>query len=100
RFVPGDTVDAVGFAAAGEYTSFLHGATVRKLEPGPPPRPLPITPTDALSGHYHFQLVRVDASLLDQVAIAGEQVFTLRAGKHPFSAVLEDDQETAALTRL
>jgi signal transduction histidine kinase/DNA-binding response OmpR family regulator len=100
RLEPGDLVDAIGFPASGEYTPVLQHAIFRKIASGPAPVPVLITAEEARSGNYYPQIVQIEASLLDRVATATEQVLTLQAGKHVFNAILEHpevDEETGSL---
>ena len=87
---PGDVVDVVGFAAAGEFIPVLKDASFRKLDSTDPPTSVPITAEDAVSGSYQSQLVRVEANLLDRKADARQEVLTLQAGKYTFNATLEN----------
>jgi len=86
---PGDRVDVIGFAAAGEYTPVLQDAVFQKISTGPPPTPVFITAEEAFSGNYNSQLVRIEGHLLDRMATSTEQVLTLQAGKYTFNAFLE-----------
>jgi signal transduction histidine kinase/CheY-like chemotaxis protein len=84
----GDRVEAVGFAATGEYTPVLQGSIVRRLGPGPALPPVYITAEDALNGLHHGELVSIEARLVERTIRPGEQVLTLQAGKNTFTAVL------------
>jgi signal transduction histidine kinase/CheY-like chemotaxis protein/HPt (histidine-containing phosphotransfer) domain-containing protein len=97
---PGDRVDVVGFAAAGEYTPVLQDAAFQKLNAGAAPAPVLITPEEALSGNYDSQLVQIEANLLDRMGNTTEQVLTLQAGKYTFNAFLENARSSEALTAL
>ena len=78
---PGDRIDVVGFAATGDYTPVVEDATLQKLSSGPPPTPVFITPEEALGGNYHFQLVEMEAYLLNRTVTSNEQVLTLQGWK-------------------
>ncbi|MEN3335895.1 MAG: hypothetical protein V7641_5260 [Blastocatellia bacterium] len=97
---PGDRVDVVGFAAAGDYTPVLQDTTFQKLDAGAVPAPVLITPEEALSGNYDSQLVQIEANLLDRMGNTTEQVLTLQAGKYTFNAFLENARSSEALTAL
>jgi signal transduction histidine kinase/CheY-like chemotaxis protein len=88
-FQPGDLVDVVGFAATSDYTPIVEDATIQKLSSGLPSLPVFITAEEALGGNYHFQLVEIEAYLINRTVTANEQVLTLQAGKHIFNASLE-----------
>jgi signal transduction histidine kinase len=67
---------------------------------GPAPDPVPITAEEARSGNYYPQMVQIEASLLDRVATANEEVLTLQSGKYTFNAILdrpEVDGDTGSL---
>jgi signal transduction histidine kinase len=100
RVESGDRLEVVGFAASGEYTPVMEDATLQKLSSGPPPTPISLTPEQALSGNYHFQLVQIDASLLNVSAGSTEQVLTLQSGKHIFEALLTNVAGSAGVTAL
>ncbi len=97
---PGDRIDVVGFAAAGEYTPVLQDATFKKLSAGSVPAPIFITAEEALGGNYHSQLVQIEGYLLDRVANSTEHILTLQAGKYTFNAFLENVQNGEDLTSL
>ena len=86
---PGDRMDVVGFPTKGDYLPVLQDAIVRKNEAGPPPLPAYVTIEEALGGNYHAQLVRMEATLLDQIVNSTGRVLTLQAGRHVFNAILE-----------
>jgi signal transduction histidine kinase/DNA-binding NarL/FixJ family response regulator/HPt (histidine-containing phosphotransfer) domain-containing protein len=88
RLDVGTRIDAVGFAAAGDYTPVLQGVSLRKLGPGPSPDSTFVTSEDALSGQYHGQLVTIEARLIDRLLRPNEQVLTMQAGRNSFSALL------------
>jgi signal transduction histidine kinase/CheY-like chemotaxis protein len=97
---PGDRLDLVGFAAAGDYLPEMQDASVQSQEPGPPPEAEYVTSDEALSGNYHAQLVRIEAYLVDQSRTASESVLTLRAGRHTFSAVLDSAVDSEPLSAM
>jgi signal transduction histidine kinase/DNA-binding response OmpR family regulator len=93
----GDLVDAVGFAAMGEYSPLLRDAIVRKIgASSPPPAPL-ITPQQALSGDFNNRLVVLEAQLLGQARDEHERILILRAENFTFNAQVADDPGTSAL---
>jgi signal transduction histidine kinase/CheY-like chemotaxis protein len=100
RVEPGERVDVVGFAAAGDYTPVLQDAILQKLNAGAAPVAALITPEEALSGNFDSQLVQIEANLLDRMGSTTEQVLTLQAGKYTFNAFLENGRSTEALTAL
>src|SRR5271157_1011060 len=88
---PGDIVDVVGFTALGDYTPSLHEATFRKLGSRPPPAPRPVTATEALSGDFDGDLVRIDGRLITQKEATGQHTLLLDSGGTVFSAILPAD---------
>jgi signal transduction histidine kinase len=85
----GDVVDAVGFAAAGEYKPVLQDAKLRRGRSGTPPPATAITPADGMSGRYDSRLVTLEAQLLDSVRGSDEQQHLLmRGGPYVFTAIL------------
>jgi signal transduction histidine kinase/CheY-like chemotaxis protein len=94
---PGDRLDVVGFAAAGDYLPMLTEAVVLTQEHGPAPSPVYIIPDEALGGNYHAQLVQMEAYLVDQSVRSTELVYRLRIGRHTFNAFLENIPGAVAL---
>jgi signal transduction histidine kinase/CheY-like chemotaxis protein len=97
---PGDTLDLVGFAAAGDYLPEMQDASIQRQVSGSPPHADYVTSDEALSGNYHAQLVRIEAYVVDQSQTASETVMTLRAGRHTFSAVLDSSADTSPLAAI
>ena len=89
---PGDEVNILGFPAAGDYLPVLSNAIVRRAGSAAPFPPSYITVDDALSGNYHAQLVRLEATLVDASVDAGAHTLTLQAGGHLFTASLVSDR--------
>ena len=81
---PGDRVDVVGFPALGDYTPTLHEAAIRKLGSGPPPKPRPVTATEALSGDLDGDLVRIDGRLVAQKRTTNQYTFLLDSEARSF----------------
>jgi signal transduction histidine kinase/DNA-binding response OmpR family regulator len=100
RVAPGDRIDLVGFAAAGDYLPELQDAIVEQRDAGTAPHPTYITTDEALTGNHHAQLVRIEAYLVDQSRTSTESVLTLRAGRHTFNAVLDDGADASVLAAI
>ena len=94
---PGDIVDVVGFPAVGDYTPSIHEAIFRKLGLGPPPAPRPVSATEALSGDFDGDLVRIGGRLIAQKRITDQDTFLLDSGGTLFSAILQADPADARL---
>ncbi|MGO9094343.1 MAG: ATP-binding protein [Bryobacteraceae bacterium] len=86
---PGDRVDVVGFAQAGEFTPELREAEITWLGNGPPPRPARINVDEALGGTHDAELVEIDALLVDQIVNGSQSSLVLRSGGKLFHATLE-----------
>ncbi|MEO6235796.1 MAG: ATP-binding protein [Vicinamibacterales bacterium] len=97
---PGDRVNVVGFPAAGDYLPVLRNAQVERYDTGPQPVPADVTTDEAMSGNYHAQLVRLEATLLDQVANGAGRTLTLQANRQTFNAFLEGPPGLDSLTAI
>jgi signal transduction histidine kinase len=84
----GDVVDAVGYAAPGEYSPVLRDAVIRRIGSGPLPPAPTITPEQALTGKFSNRLVTIEARLLSHVANSAEHRMILQAGNFTFDAGL------------
>ncbi len=86
---PGDRVEVLGFARAGEYISpVLEDAVFRKVGTGRALSPLRIAAEDGDRDTNHAALVQIEAVLLDRVQRQHEQLLELRSHKMVFSAQL------------
>jgi len=93
---PGDRLDIAGFAEPGVHAATVHDAIFRRLGPGPPPIPVTVTAEELLSGRHDSELVRMEAWLVDKLALPGEDMLVLRAGRNVFSAHLPRLDESGA----
>ncbi len=84
----GDQVDAVGYAAPGEYSPILQDAVIRRAGSGRSPSAPVITPEEALTGKFSNQLVAIEGRLLSHVANSAERRLILQAGNFTFDAEL------------
>jgi len=94
-FRRGDLVEAIGTPISGDYNPILRYSTVRLLEHGPAPQPIPLTPLQALAGDHDGDLVEIEADLLNWrkqrnaawlVMKSGEQVFETEVERLPDSS--------------
>ncbi|MGA2183687.1 MAG: response regulator [Bryobacteraceae bacterium] len=85
----GDVVEVLGFAQAGAFNPVLRNAEIHKLGVFKPPQPLTVTAGDVLEEGYDSELVRIDAVLVDQVNVRGDQSMVLQAGDRLFNARLD-----------
>ncbi|MGA2434012.1 MAG: response regulator, partial [Bryobacteraceae bacterium] len=97
---PGERLDVVGLASPGGFAPVLRGAAVRTLGHEPAPRPIWITPDDAMSGDYDSQLVEIEAQLLGRVAMPGEQILLMQAGQRAFDAHLANSSSGSRLAEV
>jgi signal transduction histidine kinase len=90
---PGERVEVVGAPTATVFAPLLQDAEFRRVDEGPPPVPVPVSMSDALSGKYDGKLVSLRARLLAQdTRQAGglkHQVLALQAGDTLFDALWE-----------
>lgn len=82
----GEQVEAIGFAASGQYTPMLQDASYRKIADGLPPTPTWINRDEALKGDFDCRLVRIEAELLNRANDGREQSLTLKVGGVIFQA--------------
>lgn len=97
---PGDRVELLGFPGKGEYTPMLQDAIWKKVGAGTPPRPMTVTPDEALGGLHDCQLVEMEGTLLNRSQNDRETVLVLEKDKHTFIAVLEAQGPGTELTEL
>jgi signal transduction histidine kinase/DNA-binding response OmpR family regulator len=84
----GDLVDVVGFPTPGGYTPILEGAIFRQAGTGPPVTPVPVTATEAITGKYDAELVRIQGRLVDQDWATKDPTLVLSSGSILFHAIL------------
>lgn len=89
RFGPGDAVDIVGFLEAGRYTHSLDGTIVQRLHSGPVPLPKPVTASEASSGSYNAELIKIEGTVVGQYHSQTEDVLSIRKGSLTFDAALQ-----------
>jgi signal transduction histidine kinase/CheY-like chemotaxis protein len=101
---PGDIVDVVGFAHAGDFSAELWDAGITRIQGGPPPRPAPVTVDQILEGTDDAELVQIDAFLVDELGGADQNSLVLQAGGKLFRATLDRGQiphlERGSIVRL
>ncbi len=87
---PGDRVEALGFAQlVGGFTPEMHDAEISRIESGPPPEPVQITPDDALEGTHDAELVQIDAVLVNEFSSGAGYTAVLASGGTLFHATLD-----------
>jgi len=96
----GALVDVVGFVAVGEYTDILQDAAFRRVAPGLPPKPKPVTYEQILKGNSDMMLVRLKGRLVGRSHNARWPVLTLQAGGQNFDAEIGTSKAAGILSRL
>ena len=96
----GDVVEALGFPAQGEYTPVLQDAIFRKIGSGEQPKPVAMTPDEALRGRYDCRLIRVTGTVLGRAQNAGERSLILQEGGLTFHAHLTQSESGDAFADL
>jgi signal transduction histidine kinase/CheY-like chemotaxis protein len=97
---PGDQIALVGFPNPGDSLPVLDSATFRRIGPG---RASPPTRTDVnqlMSGEFQFELVQIEATLMNVVFGSGRQTLTLQAGPKVFEADHEGPAESLVKLRV
>ncbi|MEW6323337.1 MAG: ATP-binding protein [Acidobacteriota bacterium] len=84
--VPGDVVEAIGFADVDEFAPYLADAEYRKVADGPPPEPIDATPAELASGRLDAALVRTEAVLIGVERGRDELTFVLQHPSLTFNA--------------
>ena len=84
----GDSVEVIGLPVAvhGMFNPMFRDAEIRKLGQLGPPDPVPVTAADILDEGYDGQLIQLDAVLVDQGAVKGNQALVMQAGDRLFDA--------------
>ncbi len=100
RLQPGDRVQLLGFPVKGDYTPMLQDAVWEKVGEGPPPKPLLVTPDEALGGLHDSRLVQVEGTLLNRSHNDRETVLVIENDKHIFTALLEGQSPGSELSAL
>jgi len=83
---PGEVISAVGYAVPGTYGPKLTDAEIRNTGQLVKPRPLSITPDQAMSGKFENRLVRIDAKVLSRISGSVQQRLALQADNYIFEA--------------
>jgi signal transduction histidine kinase len=100
-FKLGERVDAVGFKPPGSLTPRLQSAVVRSRGVGEPLKPVPISAVQAMSGKFNYELVQMEARLLQAQAPTHEQLcLLLEAGEHSGTACLHGTNLAALASSL
>ncbi len=85
----GDSVEAIGYAAAGVYSPVLRDATVHILGPNNPVAPIVATAESLLRGQYDSQLVSIEGRILTTVEGPSGKNLVLQSGSVTFHAQLD-----------
>jgi signal transduction histidine kinase/CheY-like chemotaxis protein len=102
----GDSVEVTGFPVAipGQFNPVMRDAEIRKLGHPGPPEPTLVTATDIIDDGYDADLVQIEAVLVDQAPVKGNQALVLQAGDRLFDARIDQQRlpslEKGSLLRL
>jgi signal transduction histidine kinase/CheY-like chemotaxis protein len=101
---PGDIVDVIGFAHAGDFSAEMWDAAITRLQPGSPPLAAPVTVDQVLEGTHDAELVEIDAFVVDELTGTDQNSLVLQAGGKLFHATLDRGQlpafEPGSIVRL
>jgi signal transduction histidine kinase/CheY-like chemotaxis protein len=87
----GDRVSVAGFPTVGEYAHILDDAIFEKVGTAPAPMPLPLTARQLLEGDYDSELVSIEADLLEESHVLGNQTLILQNAGLSFNAAMGTD---------
>jgi PAS domain S-box-containing protein len=88
RLLPGDRVQAVGFAGVGDYTPVLTHALFRKMGIAPLPPPRKISAAQAMIGAFDTVRITLEGTLRDARASRGDAMLVVEDGGVMFDARL------------
>ena len=86
RVEVGDVIEAVGFPAMGSHSPYLQDAVFRRVNSGPPPSPVDISPADIIAGIHNADLVTIRSVLLNDLHRGGDRILILQADDLTFTA--------------
>ena len=89
----GDLVEVVGFPSVGEYTPVLEDGIFRRLGSGTQPKPVEITPPQAMAGDFDAELVSIEGRLEEQPQRPGERALVMQVGRAVFEGSLREPYE-------
>jgi len=95
----GDRVAAVGFPAVVDKIPVLENSIFRVVSKGTPPAPVAIELTSTNIDLFDAGLVKIKASLVNQVLSGSDRILTLVSGQTVFSARIAADK-SAPIARL
>ncbi|MGB9032029.1 MAG: GGDEF domain-containing protein [Acidobacteriaceae bacterium] len=84
----GQVVDVVGFPDPSEYSEVLSDGSVLPTRVTKMIEPTPVRWTEALAGHYPFDLVSMEGVLAAEVHERHQDTLVIQTGSHVFSAIL------------
>jgi PAS domain S-box-containing protein len=87
-FKRGDWLDVAGFPHASDYTLTLEDAVCRRIGSQAPPKPIPVTVEQILSGDYDSLPVSIEGRLLGSSVTADSQTLVLKSGRAVFSVFI------------
>ena len=84
----GQVVDVVGFPDPHQYSEVVTDGGVLPTADTQIIQPVPVLWSDALAGHYPFELVSMEGKLAAEVHEPHQDTLIIQAGPHVFSAIL------------
>lgn len=84
----GQVVDVVGFPDPNEYSEVLKDGSVLPSSVTRIIQPAATSWTDALAGHYPYELVSMEGELAAEVHERHQDTLVIKSGSHVFSAIL------------
>ncbi len=97
RLAPGDRVEALGFLGLSEAHVRLEDAYFRRLGTGPPPKPLALTPEQAMTGLYDSDLVALEGRVVGRSALLHQPRLTVEVRQTTFAVMYADQTSSKAL---
>ncbi len=92
---PGDRVDVTGFPHVDESRPTMEDAIFRRIGPGRPLDPIPVTAEQVLRGHFDSLLVSIEGRLLEKSVFPGRQTLVLKTDTSIYDATIRySDIET------
>ncbi len=95
--LPGTPIDVAGFPAIGDPANILEDAVIQWPLPAKEPRIDSVTASQALSGNFHGDLVRLQGELIDWVKTSSGQTLIMKSEDTIFEASLDEGAIPASL---
>jgi signal transduction histidine kinase len=94
----GDSVDAIGFPAAGQYAPVLEDGAFRRLgTAASAPAPVDLTHATSLTGDHDAELIRIQGTLLGRSVQGDDFVFPMETNGATFTGLLANNGSNARM---